>query len=82
MSAERVEPLTTVYTTPGFTDEKIHLFVAYELTAREPKRDPDEFIEVVPKQLSQVLEWIRVGEVRDAKTVAAVLYLAGFVLVL
>jgi hypothetical protein len=46
----------------------------------EAARERDEFIEVVPQALSQVLEGIRRGEVRDAKTVVAILYMAGFVL--
>ena len=78
VEAERLEALTEIYTTPGFTDERIHLFAAYGLRAREPKREPDEFIEVTPMPLSQVLERIASGEIRDGKTIVAVLYLAGF----
>jgi len=77
--AERVERLTSIWTTPGFTDEMIHLFWATGLTLGSAAREPDEFIEVVPRPLSQVLSGIRDGEVRDAKTVAAILYMAGFV---
>jgi len=80
VTAERVERLTSIWTTPGFTDELIHLFWATGLTVGAAAREPDEFIEVVPRPLSQVLSGIRDGEVRDAKTVAAILYMAGFVL--
>ena len=41
-----------------------------------PERD--EFIEVVPKSLSEVLAGIRDGEIRDAKTMVAILYMAQF----
>ena len=41
--------------------------------------EPDEFIEVAPRPLSDVLAAIREGEVRDAKTIVAILYMAGFV---
>ncbi len=78
--AARFERLTSIFTTPGFTDEVIHLYLASELTAGEPSRERDEFIEVVPQPLSRVLELIRGGEVRDAKTIVAILYMAGFVL--
>ena len=78
--AERVERLTSIYTTPGFTDEVIHLFWAQGLTMGEAARERDEFIEVVPQPLSQVLALIRGGEIRDAKTVVAILYMAGFIL--
>src|SRR5204862_411201 len=67
-------------TPPGFPDEVIPLDLASGLTAGEPSRERDEFIEVVPQPLSQVLARIRDGEVRDAKTIVAILYMAGFVL--
>jgi len=80
VTAGRVEHLTTMWTTPGFTDERIHLYWAAELTAGAPAREPDEFIEVVPKPLSEVLGLVRDGGICDGKTVAAILYMAGFTL--
>ena len=78
--ADRIERLTSIYTTPGFTDEVIHLFWAQGLTAGAPARERDEFIEVVPRPLSDVLTGIKSGEIRDGKTVVAILYMAGFIL--
>lgn len=80
VTAGRVEHLITMWTTPGFTDERIHLYWAAELTAGTPAREPDEFIEVVPKPLSEVLGLVRDGGICDGKTVAAILYMAGFTL--
>lgn len=80
VAAERIERLTSIYTTPGFTDEVIHLFWAQGLTQGDSARERDEFIEVVPRPLSEVLSGIRGGEIRDAKTVVAILYMAGFLL--
>ena len=80
VKAGRIERLTTIWTTPGFTDERIHLFLATELTAGEHAREPDEFIEVTPRPLSEVLKLIRSGAISDAKTVLAVLFVAGFLL--
>ena len=77
-TAEHVEYLTTIYTTPGFTDEKIHLFMATGLTAGETKHEADEFLELQPMVLSQALEKIRAGEIQDGKTVVALLFAAGF----
>ena len=37
-----------MFTTPGFTDEKIHLFMATGLTSGESELEADEFVEVVP----------------------------------
>src|SRR5881628_534929 len=80
VTATTLRRLTSIWTTPGFTDEMIHLYLATGLTAGTPARERDEFIEVVPQPLSQVLARIRNGEVRDAKTVVAILYMAGFIL--
>ena len=80
VKAGRVERLTTIWTTPGFTDERIHLFWAADLTADKHAREPDEFIEVVRKPLSEALELIRSGVISDAKTALALLFVAGFLL--
>ena len=78
--AGKVQRLTTVWTTPGFTDEAIHLFMAHDLTPTAHSREADEFIDVVPKALSEVLEMVGRGEVCDAKTVVGILYMAGYIL--
>ena len=80
VTAARLQRLTSIWTTPGFTNEVIHLYLATGLTMGEPSRERDEFIEVVPQPLSRVLALIRDGEIRDAKTVVAILYMAAFVL--
>src|SRR5262245_16647417 len=80
VTAGTVQKLTTVWTTPGFTDEAIHLFMATELTPTATRREADEFIDVVPKALSEVLERIGRGEICDAKTVVSILYMAGYIL--
>ena len=80
VKAGRVERLTTIWTTPGFTDERIHLFWASDLTADKHAREPDEFIEVIPKPLSEALQMVRNGEISDAKTVLSLLFVAGFIL--
>lgn len=79
-SADRVERLTTIFTTPGFTDEQIHLFVATGIRPGEPDTERDEFIQTEARPLSRVLEMIRDGEIRDGKSAVALLYLAGFML--
>ena len=76
--AARVEPLFTMFTTPGFTDEKIHLFLATGLTAGDAHREADEFLELVPTKLSRALSMVEQGEIKDAKTALALLYAAGF----
>jgi ADP-ribose pyrophosphatase len=75
---QHIEPLTTIYTTPGFTDERIHLFLATGIRAGSAAPKPDELIEVDPQPMSRVLEMIRAGQIADAKSIVALLYLAGF----
>ena len=76
--AERMDHLFTMYTTPGFTDEKIHLYMAVGLTQGAHHRDADEFIELKPMPMSAALTMIERGEIQDAKTALALLYAAGF----
>jgi ADP-ribose pyrophosphatase len=76
--AERIDHLTTVYTTPGFTDERIHLFMATGVRAGTASPRPDELIEVHPHPMSRVLEMIRDGQIVDAKSIVALLFLAGY----
>lgn len=73
--AARLLPLAPLWTTPGFTDEKIHLFAATGLTAGEHRREADEFLEVHELRWSRVMAMAAAGDIRDAKTIAA-LFLA------
>jgi ADP-ribose pyrophosphatase len=77
-TAQRVERMTTVYTTPGFTDERIHLFLATDITRGEAQREADEFVENKVMPLSRALEMIERGEIVDGKTAIALMYAAGF----
>lgn len=77
-SAERFEPLMTMLTTPGFTDEVIHLFMATGITHGESAREEDEFADVVVMRLSEALELIQRGEIPDGKSALGLLYAAGF----
>jgi len=77
-TAERVQFLVTMFTTPGFTDERIHLFLATGLTRGEPQHEVDEFAELVTFPFTRALDMIRTGEIHDAKTAVALLYVAGF----
>lgn len=77
-SAQRIEAMFSFLTTPGFTDEVIHSFMATGLTTGEKQLEADEFSEVVTFKLSQALRMIQTNEIRDAKTALIILYAAGF----
>jgi ADP-ribose pyrophosphatase len=77
-TATGLEHLFTMYTTPGFTDERIHVFLASGLVRGNPHREVDEFMTLETVTMSQALELIRVGELKDAKSALAILHVAGF----
>ena len=67
--AATLVPLLSVFSTPGFTDEVIHLFMAMELTPGRQTLEYDEVLEVVRMPLEEAMAHIRDGSIRDAKTV-------------
>jgi len=76
--AEHLQPLVSILTTPGFTDERIHLFAAWGLTTGQQRRERDEFLETVELRFSDVLQLLLRGEIPDAKTALALLFLDKF----
>lgn len=78
LAAGRVEYLTTIFTTPGFTDELIRLYIATDLRPGTRTLDNDEFLEPVTLPLSEALARVRDGTISDAKTICTLLYVAGF----
>ena len=79
-TTSNLQLLTTILTTPGFTDERIHLFVATDVELGRPSHQPDESIELVPTRLSRVLSMIKEGEIQDSKSISALLYVSRFVI--
>ncbi len=75
--AERLRKLGAVFTTPGFCNEKIHLYLADRLVPAHQHLDTDEFLDVVKIPLGEALEMIRNGEISDAKTLSAFAIAAG-----
>ena len=65
--------LITLATTVGFSDERIHLFLARGLTAGEASPDEDEFIHVVRVPLAEAVQMVQSGQIVDAKSVTAIL---------
>ncbi len=71
--AGRMERLATILTTPGFTDEKIHIFLARDLLPVPHGREPDEVIEVVSMPMADAIRKIENGEIVDGKTICALM---------
>jgi ADP-ribose pyrophosphatase len=78
MRAGRLARLTTMFTTPGFTNERIHHFAAHDLEPGQHRREADEFMETHSLTLSRCLAMIRSGEISDGKTAVALLFFSQF----
>jgi len=77
LAAGRLERVGEVVTCPGFCDERIHLFVATVLRPVATARGADEVIDAVRAvPLDEAMAMIDRGEIRDAKTIAALLHAA------
>lgn len=72
-TARRLQPLTAFYLAPGWCNEFMHAYLASELLPAPLASDDDEFIDVVPTPLADVIGLIADGTIRDAKSVAALL---------
>ncbi len=74
--AGRLEKLGWIWTTPGFTDERIHLVAAHDLEEVPRNPDDDELIELVELSLDDALALVWSGELTDAKSALALLHAA------
>jgi ADP-ribose pyrophosphatase len=68
-----LEPLGWVWTTPGFTDEKIWLFLARDLVRSKQDLQTDEVLTVERYPLERAVEMAGEGEIHDGKSVCALL---------
>jgi len=69
----RLLPMGWIWTTPGFTDERIWLFLALELSKTRQRLQPDELLTVERMPLEEAVRRAGRGEIRDAKSVCALL---------
>ena len=67
--SEQVTKIIEIYMAPGYTTEKIHVYLATNLQRSKPQLDEDERIEIKPVLFSEALQKVRSGEICDAKTV-------------
>ncbi len=67
------EPLGYFYSSPGFSTEKMYLYLARQLTQTEPSPEEDENITVEMVPLGQAIEKIERGEIVDAKSMVGLL---------
>lgn len=79
-TAAGMERLTSIWTTPGFTDEVIHLFRATGLTPGATALEDDEILDPQEVRWSAVLGMVRDGTITDCKSLSAILFVHGFLM--
>jgi ADP-ribose pyrophosphatase len=73
LTAEKLIPLVSVHSTPGFSDEVLHLFAATGLKEGESCADDDEFITTEKYSVEQLIDMVLNGEITDAKSIIGIL---------
>ena len=71
--AGKMTPLGGFYTSPGFCNEFLHLFLATDLEQSESNLDKDERLEVHKMPMQEAIRKIETGEIIDAKTIVGLL---------
>jgi ADP-ribose pyrophosphatase len=71
--ASQLHRIASTYTTPGFTNEIIHIYLATGLTATAQNPDEDEFLAIECYDREQIQQMIAAGELQDAKTLLGLL---------
>lgn len=66
--AHQLTPLGHIFTTAGFSDEKIYLYLAMELEKTNSKPDDDEFLNIVTIKWTDLLDLAQANKLEDAKT--------------
>ncbi|MBS4536225.1 NUDIX hydrolase [Clostridium sp. D2Q-14] len=72
LKAGNYEYILEFYTSPGFCNEKMHLFIAKDLEEGEATPDIDEYIDIEKFKLEKLLHMIEIGEINDSKTIIGI----------
>lgn len=72
-TAEKMEYIFQYHTSPGFSNEKIHLFFATGLKEGMAQPENDEYIDIEKIKIDELIYMIREGKIKDGKTVIAIL---------
>jgi ADP-ribose pyrophosphatase len=65
--------LSTFYTTPGFCNEILHLYIAIDFKNIENDLDDDEFLHIITVKIDDCIRLVESGEIKDAKTIIGIL---------
>ncbi len=73
LDAEKIKHLISVYTTPGFCNEVLHIFEATGLIEGNACTDPDEFLNCEKFKITELVQMIYDHEIKDAKSIIGIL---------
>jgi ADP-ribose pyrophosphatase len=69
----KLDLLTIMYPSPGFTNEKLHIYYCSEMKKGTLHPDEDENLEIMYVDFKAAVDMINNGEIKDAKTIAGIL---------
>jgi ADP-ribose pyrophosphatase len=78
ITAEKIEPLDALYTSPALIDEIIYMYIATGLSQGEQHLDDDEFVNAVKIPLNEAIDMVMSGKILDAKTQLIILKAAKY----
>jgi len=73
LQAQEIRAVISVYLSPGFCDEVLHVFMATGLKQGVARPDDDEFVKIEKYSIAELMTMIQTGEIKDAKTVIGVM---------
>jgi len=76
LTATRWDKIAAYYTTPGFTDEVLHVYIAQELAVGTACPDEDEILSLIVMPIAEAIQLVKDGEICDGKSIIALQYLA------
>lgn len=75
LRAQKWEKVLSYYSAPGFSNEKLHIYLAQELTSGECNLDSDEFVEVEKVKLPILCQMLADGRIVDGKSIIGIQWL-------
>lgn len=78
MKAGKVAKICEMYAAVGFSDEKLHLYLATDLEEGVQHLDADEFVDILLYDLHEAVQMIYTGEIKDSKTIVGLLAVQDF----
>ena len=73
--AEKINYVSEFYTSPGYSNEKVYLFLAENLIKVDSQPEPGEFIDVEIFDIDELMKMINRGEIIDSKTIIGIYFI-------